>query len=123
MKFFFVFLTLLPLFAGSASGNQAERPYLRWQDYNYKFTNNNVNRCVNKAFKYLVVNGFDEDADSSVNKNGTYGYAYGWTSNLQLSATIICDSGTSESMLILTFSGKAFSENDSLWKKLKSGKW
>ncbi|NOL47460.1 MAG: hypothetical protein HF560_07720 [Synechococcus sp. MIT S9220] len=123
MKFLFIFFILLPAWFGSANANESKRPYSRWQDYNYTFKGRDVNRCVNKAFKYLVVSGFDEDADSSVNEKGTYGYAYGWTSDLSAQATIICDMDDSESVLKLVYSAKAYKEKDSLWKVLKSGKW
>ena len=71
----------------------------------------------------MVVSGFDEDSDSSVNEQGTYGYAYGWTFSLDAQAKIICDLKNSESVPKLVFSAKNFKEKDSLWKSLKSGNW
>ncbi|KZR85615.1 hypothetical protein MITS9508_02824 [Synechococcus sp. MIT S9508] len=123
MRFLFILFILLPAWTGPANANESNRPYSRWQDYNYTFKGKDVNRCVNKAFKYLVVSGFDMDADTSVNEKGTYGYAYGWTSDLDAQATIICDLNDSESVLKLVYSAKAFKEKDSVWKALKSGNW
>jgi len=123
MRLFLAFLTLLPVLAGSAYASEDNRPKLYWQDYTYTFKNKDVNKCVNKAFKVLVVNGFEEDADTRVNEKGVYGYAYGWTSDLKMQASIICDSADSETMLILSYSGMATKEIDSIWEKLKSEKW
>tara|TARA_B100000073_G_scaffold32903_1_gene24980 strand:- start:809 stop:1177 length:369 start_codon:yes stop_codon:yes gene_type:complete len=122
MRILFVCLALLHVWPSSGHTNEI-RPYLRWQTYNYTFGGKNVNRCVNKAFKYLVVNGFEKDADSSVNEEGTYGYAYGWTSDLGAQASIACDLEDDESVVMLTYFGKAYEAKDSLWEMLKSGKW
>lgn len=123
MKFLLIFFILLPAWAGSANANESERPYFRWQTYKYTFAGKDVNRCVNKAFKYLVVSGFSEDTDSSVNEKGNYGYAYGWNSDLDAQALITCDLDDGESVLKLAFSAKTFKEKDSLWKVLNSGNW
>jgi len=123
MRLLLVFLTLLPVLAGSAYASEDKRPKLRWQDYTYTFKSKTVNKCVNKAFKALVVNGFEEDADSSVNEKGSYGYAYGWTSDLKMQASIICDLADGETNLIFSYIGADTERTDSIWKKLKAEGW